>query len=222
MLSPRFRHRHQGRNLQALRISADHRPFVSKSSSHLSSLLDTVKLRNHRGQSVTPHRESRSNPAFFPLNSDTTVRVKTPSAGDSCIPSLLAFEPLQSLLQRCAVSKLKPRQTMGIRRTKPSCSSVFSFISLNEHKQRTEIYRHFHTYQQPFIRASHLTPASPHIGIHTHTSASTHTHRHRYTSASTNRTKLQISKSYITSNTKPLTVRHNARGRPLAKWSSTY
>lgn len=174
MLALRFRHRHQGRNLQALRISADHRPFVSKSSSHLSSLLDAVKPRNHRGQSVTPHRESRSNPAFFPFNSDTTARVKTPSAGDSCFSSLLAFEPLQSLLQRCAVSKLKPRQTMGIRRTKPSCSSVFSFISINEHKQRTEIYRHFHTYQQPFIRASHITPASPHIGIHTHTSASIH------------------------------------------------
>ena len=188
MLSLRFRHRHQGRNLQALRISADHRQFVSKSSSHLSSLLDAVKLRNHRGQSVTPHRESRSNPAFFPFNSDTTARVKTPSAGDSCFPSLLAFEPLQSLLQRCAVSKLKPRRTMGIRRTKPSCSSVFSFISINEHKQRTEIYRHFHTYQQPFIRAPHLTPASPHTSIpthrHPHTHIGIHTHQHPRTAPS--------------------------------------
>ena len=57
---------------------------------------------------------------------------------------------------------------MDIRRTKPFCSSVFLFISISKHKETTEIYRHSHTYQQPFIRASHLITASPRTSIPTH------------------------------------------------------
>lgn len=81
---------------------------------------------------------------------------------------------------------------MSIRRTEPSCSFVFLFISISKHKQRAGLYKHFHTYQQPFIRASPHTPASSHTNIPTpaspHTSIHTHigiqTYRHPDTSAS--------------------------------------
>lgn len=183
MLSLRFRHRHQGRNLQALRISADHRPFVSNSSSHLSSLLDAVKLRNHRGQSVTPHRESRSNPAFFPFNSDTTARVKTPSAGNSCFPSLLAFESLQSLSPTLCCFEARAQANNGYK--KDETFLLFCFLIHIHQRAQTE-NRNLQTLS--YIPATIHTSISPHTSIpthrHPHTHIGIHTHQRPRTAPS--------------------------------------
>lgn len=95
-------------------------------------------------------------------------------------------------------------RNMSIRGIGPSCSYVFSFISISKHRQRAGLYRHFHTYQHPY------TPESIHTNIHTHQHPY---HQPPSTSASEDRANLcpSTSISNIISNTKQTNISHDVR-----------